>query len=192
MEIFNTCKTSINTQKNNDKLQVDILCELEGTEKDITKQNISLRIWCLDENISYREGLDHPEFKAKLERNYWKRVILRFHFDRREPNGKQLEPLYHFQVGGRYRTSDENCWLPEQIEVPRFPYPPVDLILLCEFVLVNFFPKQSEQLRKKPEWKSLVRKSQELFLKPYFTMCMEHLNNKTETLLGNLVTPPEV
>ncbi len=176
--------------ENNSQLQVDISCELEGRDDTIIKQNIILRLWSLDENLSYREEVDSTELKVKLEHNIWRRVILRFHFDLKESNGKQLEPKYHFHVGGRCRTNDENCWLPEQIDIPRFPCPPMDLILICEFLLINFFPKESEQLRKYPEWQSLVRKSQDLFLKPYYEDCKEkYLKDENETLLGNLVKP---
>jgi len=176
-------------KKNNCNLQVDIACELEGMGEKINKQNITLRIWCLDKNISYREGIDHPDLQSKLKNNYWKRVILRFHFDSREPNGEQLEPLYHLQVGGRYRTEDECCWLHEEIDVPRFSYHPMDIILLCEFILINFFPRKSKELREKPEWKSLIRKCQTLFIKPYYETCLKYLNDDTETLLSKLVSP---
>jgi len=175
-------------KKNNLKLQIDISCELEGIDDDIKKQNILLRIWCLDKSICYRDGIDHPEIKAKLERNDWKRVILRFHFDLKESKAKQLEPIYHLQVGGINPMDDENCWLPEQIEIPRFPYPPMDIILLCEFILMNFFHDDYVKIRKKPEWKSLIRKSQVFFQKCYFERCWRCLNDTNDTLLGNLVT----
>jgi len=55
-------------------------------------------------------------------------------------------------------------------------------------VLVNFFHKQSEELRKKPEWRSLVRKSQEIFQSDYFDKCSLHLRNQTDTLLGHLMS----
>lgn len=170
-------------------LQVDIACELDGIGENINKQNITLRIWCRDKDISYREGIDSPDLQLKLENNCWKRVILRFHFDKREPNGEQLEPPYHLQVGGRYRTEDEYCWLHEEIDVPRFSYHPMDIILLCEFILINFFPKKSKKLREKPEWRSLVRKCQTLFLKPYYDAYLRYLNDDTETLLSKLVSP---
>ncbi len=176
-------------KKNNRKLKIDISCEIEGIGDDIKKQNILLRVWCLDENICYRDGIDHPEIRNELESIGWKRVILRFHFDLREPKVKQPEPLYHLQVGGINPMGDENCWLPEQIEIPRFPYPPMDIILLCEFVLMNFFPEDYEKLREKPEWRSLVRKSQVLFQKHYFKMCWRCLNRSSDaTLMENLVT----
>jgi hypothetical protein len=152
-------------------LQVDIACELDGMGENINKQNITLRIWCWDKDIIYREGIDHPDLQLKLENNSWKRV------------------LYHLQVGGRYRMENEYCWLHEKIDVPRFSYHPMDIILLCEFILINFFPRKSRELREKPEWKSLIRKCQTLFVKPYYETCLKYLNDDTETLLSKLVSP---
>lgn len=172
------------------RLQIDISCEIEGTGDDIKKYNILLRVWCWDKNISYREGIDAVELKNKLESLGWKRVILRFHFDLRDPKTKKQEPLYHLHIGG-IPEDNENCWFPKQIKVPRFPYPPMDIILLCEFVLVNFFQKESEELRKNPEWRSLVRKSQKVFQKNYFAMCSSNFDNQIGTLLENLATLPE-
>ena len=182
--------TFIKSDVDDCKLQIDIACQIEGTGDDIKTQNVLLRIWCWDKDISYREGIDAVGLKNKLESLGWKRVILRFHFDRTDPKAKKPEPLYHLHVGG-IPEDDENCWFPKQIKVPRFPFPPMDIILLCEFVLVNFFQKESEELRKNPEWKSLVRKSQEVFQRTYFTSCMKNINNEKETLLGNLVTIPK-
>lgn len=178
------------TFKQNDRnLQIDISCEIEGEDDKVKKQNILLRVWCYDKSICYRDGIDHPDIREKLENSGWKRVILRFHFDLRAPNVRQPEPLYHLQVGGRKPKENENCWLPEQIEIPRFPYPPMDVILLCEFILMNFFHKEYEEIRKKPEWISFVRKSQDFFQKPYFEMCYKCFNESNDdTLMGNLVT----
>ena len=174
-------------KKNNLNLQVDFSCEIEGVGNDFKKHNIQLRIWCLDENICYRAGLDHPKIKEDLETCEWKRVILRFHFDLKA-EGAQIEPLYHLHVGGKNRMDDEFCWFPENIDVPRFPYQPTDIILLSEFVLMNFFQEDYKKIRKKPEWISLVRKSQELFQKSYFEKCLEYLDDGRDTLMGNLVT----
>ena len=168
------------------KLQIDTSCELEGIGTEIKQQKILLRVWSCDEKISYREGIDAPELKERLEGLDWKRLMVRFHLDLRNPDVKKPEPLYHLQIGGTPRP-DEYCWFPKKLEVPRFPYPPMDLILLCEFILANFFPEGSEDLRKNPEWKSLVRHSQDFFLKPYHDMCMRYLGDDNETLLGNLV-----
>jgi len=174
--------------KNDNKLQVDISCEMEGTGNIIQKQNILLRIWSLDKSICYREDVDHPNIKTKLSNIGWRRVILRFHFDLKASNAKQLEPLYHLQIGGKNPGNDENCWFPEQIDVPRFPYPPMDIILLCEFVLMNFFQEEYETIRKKPEWKGLIKKSQELFQRQYFENCCKYINDENDTLVGNLIS----
>lgn len=174
--------------KNDHELKIDVTCKLEGVGNTIQKQNIQLRIWCLDDGICYRDGLDHPDLKGKIERNGNKRVILRFHFDQKGAEVIKLEPPYHLQIGGITRSDDENCWFPEGIDVPRFPFPPMDIILLCEFILMNFFQEEYREIRKKPEWKSLVRGSQDFFQKSYFEECLKCFNQGDDTLLGALVT----
>lgn len=168
------------------RLQVDIVCEIGGCGDDISRQNIVLRVWSLDENVSYREQLDTIGLKEILESCGWKRVMLRFHLDKRDPGARKTEPLYHLQVGGNPRD-DENCWLHKSIGVPRFHHPPMDIVLLCEFILVNFFHGESENLRKKPEWRSLVRKSQDIFQSEYFANCINHLKDNASTLLESCI-----
>lgn len=168
------------------KLQVDVVCAIEGIGNTINRHNMVLRVWSLDEKISYREHLDAIELKDILQSYDWKRVMIRFHLDLRERGTKKLEPLYHLQVGGNARD-EENCWFPKSIEVPRFYHPPMDIVLLCEFILVNFFDKESENLRKKPEWRSLVRKSQDIFQHNYFTNCVNHLQDTASTLLESSI-----
>lgn len=180
------------TFKMNDfNLLIDISGEIEGVNEHITKQSINLRIWSLDEDVCYRVGIDAPEVKDKLEHLGWKRVILRFHFDLKNLDEENLEPLFHLHIGGR-QGKDENCWLHEEIPVPRFSYPPMDLVLLCEFILMNFFPKEYRNLKEDPEWISLIRRSQEIFQVPYFTACMKYIHDENDTLLGNLVSSPGV
>ncbi len=164
------------------RLQVDIACDIEGCGDDISRQSVVLRVWSLDENVSYREQLDAVGLKGILGSCGWRRVILRFHLDRRDPQARKMEPLYHLQVGGTARD-EENCWLHQSIGVPRFHHPPMDPVLLCEFILLNFFEKESEILRKDPAWRSLVRKSQDIFQSNYFTNCVNHLKDTTSTLL---------
>jgi hypothetical protein len=175
------------TFKKNDNLQVDFSCEIEGLGNALKIHKIQLRVWCLDEGHCYREGVDHPKIREDLDKYGWKRVILRFHFELK-PEGEQIEPLYHLQVGGTNRMSDEFCWIPEDIEVPRFPYQPTDIILLSEFVLINFFQTQYREIREKPEWIQYVKKSQGFFQKSYFENCLRHLNDDRETLMGNLIS----
>jgi hypothetical protein len=174
-------------KRNDSDLQVDIFGEIEGVNEHIIKQCFNLRIWSFDKDVCYRERIDAPEVKDKLEYLGWKRVILRFHFDLKNLDEENLEPLFHLHVGGRQRD-EENCWLHERIPVPRFSHPPMDLILLCEFVLVNFFPEGYRNLKEDPEWINLIRKSQEIFQVPYFKKSIKHINDENGTLLGNLIS----
>ncbi len=178
------------TELDNLKVQIDVSCEIIGCGDDIKKQNLLLRIWSCDENICYRSHMDASELRDKLEGAGWKRVMLRFHIDLKDSGAKIPEPWYHLHTGGDSEDS-EYCWIPKEIKAPRFPYPPMDLILLCEFVIVNFFPQKSEDLRKNPEWQSLVRKSQEIFQRDYFARCMKCLDSGTDTLLENLLANTE-
>lgn len=178
-------------------LHVDLSCKIEGEAASLnsdkivlTKYNVSMRIWSHEEQISYRGEIDAPELKQKLENQNWRRVISRFHLDLREVNTRKPEPLYHLHFGGRSKDNGDNeyCWTPEKLDEPRFCCFPMDLVLLCEFVLVNFFPGESENLRKKPEWKKLVQKSQHLCVRPYLEQLTKFLNNDTDTLRGHLST----
>jgi hypothetical protein len=175
-------------------LHIDLSCDIEGNvdslnshQISITKYNVSVRIWSHQKEISYRKGIDDPRLQKELENLNWRRVISRWHMDLREVNTQKPEPLYHLHFGGRIEDI-EYCWFPEKLEEPRFCCFPMDLVLLCEFILVNFFPKESADLRKKPEWKKLVRKSQHLYVNPYFDQLKKFLNNDSDTLLGHLST----
>lgn len=175
------------------KLHVDLFCWIQGEVKprrfdDVTFKSYSVvfRIWSHDKDISYRSEWDADgKLKQKLSNQEWKRVVKRFHIDLRDENTRLPEPLYHLHFGG-IAEDDEHFWVPNNIGEPRFHYFPMDIILSCEFVLMNFFPAESRNLREKPEWKSLVRKSQELYLKPYVQRLSAHLNNNDDTLLGHL------
>ena len=173
-------------------LHVDLFCRIQGEVEPKRFDDVKFklystvfRIWSHDKNISYRNEWDADELEHKLSKQEWKRVIKRFHIDRRDENAGLPEPLYHLHFGG-IAEDDEYFWVPKTIGEPRLHYFPMDLVLLCEFILMNFFPAKSKDLRESPEWKSLVRKSQDLYLKPYVQMLSEHLNNNNDTLLGHL------
>lgn len=172
-------------KENEKRLQVDLAGMIEGEGDDVKEVRTLLRVWSLDGTMCYRVGVDSDEVKKKFEQT-GRRVIVRFHFDCRAPNVTKPEPIYHLQVGGN-ALDEENCWFPEQLEIPRFHFPPMDIVLLTELVLVNFFHQQSENLRKKPEWVSLVRKSQDAFQLGYFDVFHSCFKNISNTLLGHLV-----
>jgi hypothetical protein len=172
-------------KENEKRLQVDLAGMIDGEGDDVKEVKTLLRVWSLDGTMCYRVGVDSDEVKKKFEQT-GRRVIVRFHFDCRAANVTKPEPTYHLQVGGN-ALDEENCWFPEQLEIPRFHFPPMDIVLLSELVLINFFHQQSENLRKKPEWVSLVRKSQDAFQEGYFGVFHSCFENTSNTLLGHLV-----
>jgi len=176
-------------KENEKRLQVDLAGIIEGEGDDVKEVRTLLRVWSLDGTMCYRVGVDSDEVKRKFEQT-GRRVIVRFHFDCKAPNVTKPEPIYHLQVGGN-ALDEENCWFPEQLEIPRFHFPPMDIVLLTELVLVNFFDQQSENLRKKPEWVSLVRKSQDAFQLRYFAVFHSSFKNTSNTLLGHLIRQGE-
>lgn len=169
---------------NNSKLEVDISCNIKGSGDDIKEQSMELRIWSYDDKICFRDDVDSASIKEKIRGSGCKRVILRFHIDLRNPDVTNPEPIHHLQIGG---ISEENeyCWFPKQIDVPRFPHPPMDIILICEFVMLNFFPDEYLNLRNKPEWKHIVMYSEDIFLKNYFKKYSEYIEKYTKTINKN-------
>lgn len=172
-------------RENNQRLQVDVTAIIDGRGDQVIDVRTLLRVWCLDKSLCYREGIDADLVRTRFA-EAGRRVLARFHFERRVAGTVRPEPVYHLQVGG-VPLDDENCWFPKQLEVPRFYFPPMDVILLCELILVNFFHEDSRDLREKPEWKRLVMKSQQTFQGAYFNDFYSHVNSEANTILGNLI-----
>jgi hypothetical protein len=179
------------------KLRVDISCSIQGIEElqekvfSIKKYNFEVRVWSEDENVIIRDDFDSEEIRKKIMESGCRRVMSRFHFDVKSSNTKRhLEPFSHFHIGGE-SEDQEFCWLHNKIKIPRFPHPPMDLILLSELILASFFHDESEELRNDPFWKDMIRFSQDCFLKPYFTECNHVINNFDKdhsTLLNHMHT----
>lgn len=167
--------------------EVDFSLKFEAEEGEFLKikdYNIELRLWSNKNQYCYREDFDAPSIGSAVKTGLFKRVMMRFHFDIRRSKVSIQEPYFHFHVGGKNKP-EEYCWIPKSIEVPRFPHPPMDIILLLEYIFVNFFRKESEELRSKSEWIEIVRRSQKLFQEQYFNKCKDFLGNDNDTLLGH-------
>jgi hypothetical protein len=122
-----------------------------------------------------------------LKERDWQRVVLRFHMDKRAPQPDNPEPIYHLHAGGDSKF-EEFCGIPKEIHEPRFYHYPMDIILLIEFVLTNFFPTQTRGLRDKPEWRALIRDVQTFYLEYYINELNSFLRDDDNTLLGHLVS----
>jgi hypothetical protein len=119
------------------RLRADIFCRLRWLDPDQppVKQDLAVRIWCLDDDVIFREQLDAPEILGRLD-TLKGRVMLRYHLDK--ANDDQPGPAYHLQFGGN-PGDDEMCWLHEGVAVPRLAHPPCDLVLACEAVVANLY-----------------------------------------------------
>lgn len=156
------------------KLQPDIFCKVVGVGNQswqVEAQHFVLRVWSLCRDWSYRPEVDAQEVATKLDtRGTPERVLMRFHFDKADP--KAPGPLFHLQAGGNPEEEDrELCWLHPKIEAPRLAIPPMDLVLLCQLVIANFFHEDFIMLEKTPEWRNLVRRAQKRVLTEYYATC---------------------
>ncbi len=109
-----------------------------------------------------------------------KKPISRWHIDK--ANSGQAGPIFHLQGGGHWR-GNTNREIEVPTKLPRWPSPPLDLVLAVEMVIANFFPGiWKESFRGKQSWVELIKESQKLCFLPYFEIlgqstphsCLEH------------------
>ena len=122
------------------------------------------------------EGNGDDTKKHNVEFRVWSKreddPDIKFHIDLKVPDTQ--EPWHHLHIGG--------------FNEPRFPYPPMDIILLSEFILINYFQEVSEDLRKDGGWKRLIINSQNIFQKEYYGTCWNCIkNNENATLMEHLL-----
>lgn len=151
-------------------LVVDIFCKIYWSDSDLPiQQDIKLRVWSKHSALTYRPELDAAALEEKIRASKTGRVMARVHFDKvdhSQGKGQQYHPHYHFQIGGK-PEDDELCWH-SRLDVPRIPYFPMELFLVCQMVAANFFPEFYVEVRKKAEWKQELLQYQNLMVKPYF------------------------
>ena len=165
-------------------LWVDVYCTVRWRDEKSppVEQVIHLRVWSNEERYIYREDWDSQSILEQLtdgDTGDMKRVLLRCHFDL--ANSGQHGPRYHLQFGGEARE-DELCWFPGILNLPRFAYPPMDLILICQMITANFYWEEYEKLRESPEWLGVLRNSQKYLLRGYYQECLEALDRENSLL----------
>lgn len=98
------------------------------------------------------------------------KIKVKSHIDLANKNEATLKyqegPLFHLQFGGHSpgNLRDEENKLKE----PRWTHPPMDLILLCETVIANFYPDKWAKIKTQPAWQQLIHTSQILCYQYYF------------------------
>jgi len=93
----------------------------------------------------------------------------RWHIDlanQKEDGSYQEGPLFHLQSGGHKPQGNRKEEL--KISRPRWAMPPMELILTCEMILANFYPKQWETIRTEKRWLKLIHIAQLMCYSVYF------------------------
>lgn len=179
--------------ESDDRVKPDIFCEIVASDsKDypLSHLRLVLRVWSIQQNVSYRPEWDSNQILEKLEASYsYDRVISRCHYD--TCTKTQYAPYYHFQFHGT-PGDDELYWFPYTIELPHFPSPPIDLILAIEIVVATFFPKTHQRLLQDGTWVNIIKESELFLLNKYFERCTSYLetNPRYVTLLDRLCKQP--
>lgn len=154
------------------RLYVDLFCNVSepvnGRPSD--KHCVVVRVWALDQTLWYRKYLDCREVLEGVAAGSGKRVMLRFHFDYAQSDGRH--PSFHMQIGGNPQE-DEFCWHPKEIDCPRFVHYPLDLLMVCELVVANFYPDDYSRISKETTWIGALNKAQHEYIDPY----LEHVSS---------------
>lgn len=116
-----------------------------------------------------------------------KRVTRKFHFDYDINCGSRKIPSRHarshLQFGGNLNSarcpSDYHYCLDHHIEIPRLHFPPYDLVMALDYFLKEF-STPINNLVKSGDWRSLVHKSEEIWLREYFNDIKKHFENSTD------------
>ena len=126
---------------------------------------LQIDIACKIEGIGNHTEKHSVEFRVRSTTNDDPGV--KFHIDQKVPDTQ--EPWHHLHIGG--------------FDEPRFPYPPMDIILLSEFILINYFQEVYEDLRKDGGWKKLIIYSQNMFQREYYKTCLNCVENSKDVTL---------
>lgn len=115
-----------------------------------------------------------------------KELQSRWHIDlanRFEEASYQAGPLFHLQGGGHQPQGNRAKDL--KVSLPRFPTPPMELILTCELIMANFYPEQWESLKRQRGWLELIQIAQHLCYTVYFQRVQNSLAAQ-QSLLNTL------
>src|SRR5450830_142123 len=96
------------------------------------------------------------------------RLLLRTHIDLANQQGGRIQdgPLHHMQFGGHQPKGDRRADL--EIKEPRWLHPPLDLILMCEIVVANFYCDAWSEMQMDARWRELILESQKICLMPFY------------------------
>ncbi len=100
--------------------------------------------------------------------------ICSWHLDRHKGNSDYCHPIYHLNFGGKNMIEHSiknrdyfgNLLL---LPSPRIVHPPLDIILSCDFIIRNFYKKQTHtEITRNPAYLDLIKRATFRYWKPFF------------------------
>ncbi|MGA1841886.1 MAG: hypothetical protein ACMUIU_14800 [bacterium] len=132
----------------------------------------------VDEALIDQKGFPLKTLKLTLEiiDESNRHLVHRSHIDLATCNDQgryQEGPIFHLQFGGKSsEKTSETGFL--KLREPRWLHPPMDIILISEMLIANFYPEKWNELKKQDAWIALVTDSQKLCYKPFFDIANEN------------------
>lgn len=134
--------------------------------------------------LTYSFGLFRPD--AATSSDY---LIKKFHFDftsTPDTGRPPLQPIFHLQSPGELSEmlrskGIKDDHLEPSLSEPRMCCAPMTLALLTDFLLREFGGDRTSPLTKITKddcWRRLIKKNEELVLKPYYRACSEFFVNR--------------
>lgn len=113
-------------------------------------------------------------------------VLIKHHIDFANSREGQFQegPLFHLQFGGHTPGNSKTFEVP--IKEPRWLCIPLDVVLLCEVVVANFYPDEWVELKHLPGWHDPIVASQNLCVIPFLNALHKKASASSYTLLDQL------
>lgn len=169
-------------------VDLDDPIEFELAE-NIINQSDGAQILLSAKEISVDTSKDFP-FKSwdisLLIKDLDENPIGRWHFDfaNQSISSMQSGPLTHMQFGGHISGGNRNN--DYSLKVPRWTHPPMDLSLLCEVIVANFFPDKWDLIKDDPVWCESISLSEKLCYSAYVLKLFTSLNTSGTTFLNEV------
>lgn len=100
-------------------------------------------------------------------------LLDRWHVDL--ANEAQAGPLFHLQHGG-HSAGNSMRSREGKLGEPRWPHPPMDLILASELIVANFFPASWRKMQGNSTWSTLIRDAEAFCYHGYFQEMHRYLS----------------
>ncbi|MBS3668114.1 hypothetical protein [Vreelandella boliviensis] len=172
----------LKARKRNKEWQLDVdrgapIQFKQGTTSDGKKVRPKIDFAKIQVNQSYDSRPPFDSFDLAMVLEDDAEVILsRWHIDlaNNGEGGFQTGPLFHLQFGGRNNGFDRAHDHP--VKEPRWCHPPMELALMSEMIVANFFEDAWYNLRNDPSWCASVCLFQTLCYESYLLRLQECLN----------------